>query len=152
MCNMVKENTSLFAEFNVYSCGDKKASFENQNMIKCFISIFFLLFLMIVSLIIFGSDSILILCFLVPIGFILCIGAKIVYQNKKDNKIISLYFYDIDDFVQINKIPEDKTIVFISKNGTVLADLENKYEAEHFCNNFSQYLKIKEYCKNNNVV
>lgn len=66
----------------------------------------------------------------------------------KLNKLITLYLYDMENFIKMGEIPENMCIVFLKKEGVVLGEKANKYEslgftykADHFSDFIDYYDK-----------
>ena len=67
------------------------------------------------------------------------------YKEIKKNKLISLYLYDMNNFIKIGKIPDDKFILFSSEYGTVLADKEHEDESRNFSSGARHFSEFEDY-------
>lgn len=73
---------------------------------------------------------------------------KYLYLIEKRSRKITLYLYDIEEFMILNNVPYDKNIVFIDTNGCVLCkdydiDLFKDWESLNIDNHTTYY----DFCK-----
>lgn len=73
---------------------------------------------------------------------------KSLYLIEKRSRKITLYLYDIEEFMILNNVPYDKNIVFIDTNGCVLCkdydiDLFKDWESLNIDNHTTYY----DFCK-----
>lgn len=66
-------------------------------------------------------------------------------KNIKNNKLISLYLYDIEDFSKLGGIPEGKFILFSNENGVVLAEKKYETESRAFSFGAKYFYQFEEY-------
>lgn len=76
---------------------------------------------------------------------------KKLFKRIKSNKMIPLYLFDINEFIKIGKIPEDKFILFSDKTGAVLAMKKYETESKNFCNSVRHFYEFKDYYYRNAV-
>ena len=67
------------------------------------------------------------------------------FKNIKLNKLIPIYLYEIDEFVKLGNIPEDKFVLFSDERGIVLAENKYKKESKYCCNNIKYFHEIEDY-------
>ena len=84
-------------------------------------------------------------CLLGWLTILMLFEAKSSFKDIKENKLISLYLYDIDDFAKIGEIPKDKFILFSNENGVVLADKQHENESRTFSFGAKYYHEFEEY-------
>lgn len=130
----------------VWSCGNETAKTEKINMIGYILCFILLCILHVIAFVCNPNDDksihvtirehlsygIMLLCLVGWLTALMLFMIKDSFDNIKENKLISLYLYKIEDFVKIGEIPEDKIILFSDKRGVVLADKKHKNESEHF--------------------
>lgn len=78
-------------------------------------------------------------------------AAKSSFKDIKNNKLISLYLYKIEDFAKIGEIPEDKFILFSDNTGVVLADKKDRYESMTFSSGAKYFYEFEKYYDKNAV-
>ena len=131
-----------YKKMTVWSGGNKNAKTAKQ-MVFVYSQVFIALFLFYMTTFIYsinkyknGNQSLvpnilLLVTYTLIFGFIekiMFTGVKDSLKDIKNNKLITLYLYTIDNFVRIGEIPEDKFILFLDERGVVLA--EKRYEDE----------------------
>lgn len=76
---------------------------------------------------------------------------SMVYMTKesieaiRNNKLISLYLYNMESFARIVFIPHDKFILFADDCGVVLADRKYIDESKYFCFGVKYFYKFEDY-------
>lgn len=151
-------------EFGIYSAGDEYGNAEKRKMIidgicsALFLALYIITFISAVDLtngITISIDTILLsLLILITTWWIPLLNIVSISESRrylKNNKLICLYFYNLEEFMKMQKIPKDRFIILLSKNGAVLA--ENKWEEEscRICSKYDTYEQLKAYCNKHAV-
>lgn len=151
-------------EFEIYSAGDEYGNAEKRKMIidgicsALFLALYIITFISAVDLtngITISIDTILLsLLILITTWWIPLLNIVSISESRrylKNNKLICLYFYNLEEFMKMQKIPKDRFIILLSKDGAVLA--ENKWEEEscRICSKYDTYEQLKAYCNKHAV-
>lgn len=142
-----------YKKMMVWSTGSKSAMTEKIKIMLYSIS-FIMFFNLYIKTFIFNLDSISLeyimfgiidICLLGLVVALIIWRIKKLYRSIKNNKLICIYLYKIEEFAKIGKIPEDKFVLFSDKKGIVLAEKKFKEESIAFShgnknfNNFEKY-------------
>lgn len=145
-----------FKKMMVWSCGNEKASVAKTDAILYGIAFTMFCVLHVLFFISdMGNPDMTIwehilcgLCFSCILGlFTYGLGYGVIDTLKhiKQNKLIPIYLYTVEEFIKLGDIPEDKFVLFSDETGTVLAEKEFEEESEYFCSGTKYFYVFEEY-------
>lgn len=148
-----------FREMTVWSGGNENAKNAKVNAIFYLFSFCLIILTIILSFVINPNDDKTVpvtildhlffgffMMFLLGwIAFLMFYGFKSELRNIRENKLISLYLYDLDSFSKMGGIPEEKFILFSDSNGIVLANKKHENESRAFSFGAKYFYEFEEY-------
>lgn len=137
----------------VWSNGNKSVATEKTKILLYSIS-FIMFCVLYTKTFIFNSDSVSLeyimfgiigVCLLGISATLTVLEIKKSYKNIKNNKLICIDMYKIEDFAKIGKFPEDKFILFSDEKGIVLAEKKFKEESIVFSHGIKHFSDFEKY-------
>lgn len=78
---------------------------------------------------------------------VLMFGINYSIKNIKNNKLIPLYIYTIDEFAAIGRVPDNKFVVFSDAQGVVLGLKKYEDETKNACEWIKYFREFESFIK-----
>lgn len=141
-----------YETITVYSGGNKKSNNAKCNIFMAACCLILFCIIIVITYFMQGLLTIIMLPVVIPLIILMIFIIKFYKKAVQDNKLISFYMFDVNEFIKLKSIPGDKTIFLSDRDGAVLIDKQYEKETKDYCSFYQMGFKeFRSHCKKDAV-